>query len=470
MLKTKSKKISNSLITVTTDFDTGAGTDIKFINDNDLQLIVPSDPISNKYTIGYDYYFHVCIRNISSNFLDIGLKILRPDNKNETLEWLPSKAPIFCSDDEENWYLLSNVRASNSHRNYKLSINVGPGKKVKISNNIPVHPTCVDRFMDKIQKSHSDKTICHKIGNSVNNLPIKLLEIDESPDKKKDRFLIWAGIHPSEPDTIATFWIINWLLSNDPIASTAKKRFIFEIIPMINPDGFIIGTSGCNANGINLFWDFRMDDPIKSPESTSLWKWIKKRTPNISIDLHAYIYQVTKKRRPYIGKINNYPRELRKIAWSLNTALIDLADGQAVGGETVENKTSLGPQLINRFGTLTYPGYHFHFADGPEESKKFIIATISTIIFHTSRHGLLSEIQISRSSNWDYTKIYWVLKELLFDKLPRRLKLYLEKFHIMMNGGAKGRLAIDNVEAWSAYFYNKSERKPVAKISAKNIS
>jgi len=34
---------------------------------------------------------------------------------------------------------------------------------------------------------------------------------------------------------------IKFLISSDPIATELRNHFIFKIIPMINPDGVIIG-------------------------------------------------------------------------------------------------------------------------------------------------------------------------------------------------------------------------------------
>jgi murein tripeptide amidase MpaA len=72
----------------------------------------------------------------------------------------------------------------------------------------------------------------------------------------KDRkgVIISARVHPGE--TIASFMmkgVIEFLISNTPEAIALREKFIFKIIPMINPDGVINGNyrsslAGCDLN------------------------------------------------------------------------------------------------------------------------------------------------------------------------------------------------------------------------------
>lgn len=51
--------------------------------------------------------------------------------------------------------------------------------------------------------------------------------------------------------------IINFLTSKDPIAEILRQRFIFKLVPMLNPDGVIHGNYRTNLAGIDLnrVWD-----------------------------------------------------------------------------------------------------------------------------------------------------------------------------------------------------------------------
>lgn len=47
-------------------------------------------------------------------------------------------------------------------------------------------------------------------------------------------------------------YIIDFLLSNHPVARQLRDNFIFKIIPMLNIDGVIVGNYRCNLFGADL--------------------------------------------------------------------------------------------------------------------------------------------------------------------------------------------------------------------------
>ncbi len=47
-------------------------------------------------------------------------------------------------------------------------------------------------------------------------------------------------------------YIIEYLLSNSNIAKILRENFIFKIVPMLNPDGVIIGNYRCNLSLVDL--------------------------------------------------------------------------------------------------------------------------------------------------------------------------------------------------------------------------
>jgi len=77
MINTKFKSIANKVMNVSTDFDTGSGANLK-LDDNIITLETVSDPITSQYTVGYDYYFHISIKNISSKKMEFSFIVLRP--------------------------------------------------------------------------------------------------------------------------------------------------------------------------------------------------------------------------------------------------------------------------------------------------------------------------------------------------------------------------------------------------------
>ena len=70
--------------------------------------------------------------------------------------------------------------------------------------------------------------------------------------KKKFIFLS-ARVHPAE--TIASFMLdglIDFLISNDPKAQLLRSKYVFKIIPILNPDGVFLGNYRGDSQGVNL--------------------------------------------------------------------------------------------------------------------------------------------------------------------------------------------------------------------------
>lgn len=62
-----------------------------------------------------------------------------------------------------------------------------------------------------------------------------------------------ARIHPGESNSS---WmmkgIIDFLVSDSPEARVLREKFVFKIVPMLNPDGVINGNYRCSLAGADL--------------------------------------------------------------------------------------------------------------------------------------------------------------------------------------------------------------------------
>lgn len=91
-------------------------------------------------------------------------------------------------------------------------------------------------------------------GSSVQNRQIYLLTITSpGSDEKRKRIWIHARTHPSEVEgTYVTNEMIKYLLTENTLAKKLRDSCVFNIIPMINPDGVELKKPRENANGINI--------------------------------------------------------------------------------------------------------------------------------------------------------------------------------------------------------------------------
>ncbi|XP_076800920.1 uncharacterized protein LOC143445595 isoform X1 [Clavelina lepadiformis] len=95
-----------------------------------------------------------------------------------------------------------------------------------------------------------------------------LLTITEFPDREKDKYkdfhqgkrgvVITARVHPGESQAS---WmmkgVLDYLTSNHPSATQLREKFVFKIVPMLNPDGVIVGNYRTSLSARDLNRNYR---------------------------------------------------------------------------------------------------------------------------------------------------------------------------------------------------------------------
>jgi len=365
-IKTKYKK-SFGGIEINSDFECGSCAKITKINENNFFIKIYSDPTNFG---SYNWYFCIKVKNELNRYKNIVLYAGNEYSKiKETFDKSP--VPVFTSQNFSEWITLSNIWQNNSGV-YKVKLNLAPSEIQYISNSIPKPYSHVSNWLKEI--AYKNKKICHlgMVGESAQKREILLLSITEDTNEsKKDRILITSGFHPAEPDTLATEAIINFLIGEDKFAKKIREKFIIDLIPQMNPDGFILGTNGCNANGINLYWDFRKEDHEKTPEAYYLWRWMLENPPILYIDFHCYVHQPYKDYKPYIKPYFDYnSSKVRRLVKKMNEELIKLSHGRSMKGYLTNLPTTLAYEATKEFNTITYTKYHLHLKHGVKKSKE----------------------------------------------------------------------------------------------------
>jgi len=102
-----------------------------------------------------------------------------------------------------------------------------------------------------------------------------------------------ARIHPGE--TISSWimkGIIDFLISSDPKANELRNKFVFKIVPMLNPDGVINGNYRCSLSGcdLNRRWKYPSDilHPTVYQTKNLIIKLANERPLALYCDIHAH--------------------------------------------------------------------------------------------------------------------------------------------------------------------------------------
>lgn len=135
--------------------------------------------------------------------------------------------------------------------------------------------------------------LCKTIGGV--EVPILTVTNSAVAEACKKFVIITSRVHPSE--TVASWkmeGLLKFLCSNENEAEILRERFTFKIIPMLNPDGVIIGNSRTSLTGEDLNRQFSTPDPSLYPVNSSLLQLVeslvaKGRSRVLGyVDLHGH--------------------------------------------------------------------------------------------------------------------------------------------------------------------------------------
>ena len=142
------------------------------------------------------------------------------------------------------------------------------------------------KYRNKIKFSTLNKTIC---GNPLDILYLSNFNCSMNDIKTRQSIIFTARVHPGETSgSYVIESVINNLLNNTSFSNNLLNKYIFKIIPMLNPDGVIHGHYRTNILGkdLNRMWQ----DPRANitPTIYYLKKLISINKPYFFCDFHGH--------------------------------------------------------------------------------------------------------------------------------------------------------------------------------------
>ena len=84
-------------------------------------------------------------------------------------------------------------------------------------------------------------------------LIITNFESSEEEIALRKAVILTARVHPGESNSSFIMQgIIDFITGNDKIAKILRNIYVFKIIPMLNPDGVVVGNYRCSLSGLDL--------------------------------------------------------------------------------------------------------------------------------------------------------------------------------------------------------------------------
>ena len=138
----------------------------------------------------------------------------------------------------------------------------------------------LDSFLNSL--NYKDILRFNEVGKSIERDPLHMLLITNFKDSfdelgEKKAVIFTSRVHPGESNgSYIIQGVIEFLLANDPVAKNLRKKYIFKIIPMLNPDGVTRGNFRMNVLGKDLNRMWEEPDENTSPTIFNTIKMINK--------------------------------------------------------------------------------------------------------------------------------------------------------------------------------------------------
>ena len=139
---------------------------------------------------------------------------------------------------------------------------------------------------NKIKFSTLNKTMC---GNPLDILYISNFNCSLGDLSSRPSIIFTARVHPGETSgSYVIESVINNLLNNSPFSNSLLDKYLFKIIPMLNPDGVIHGHYRNNILGKDLNRMWQDPRPNITPTIYYLKKLISINKPFFFCDFHGH--------------------------------------------------------------------------------------------------------------------------------------------------------------------------------------
>ena len=89
--------------------------------------------------------------------------------------------------------------------------------------------------------------------------------------------ILTSRVHPGESNaSFIMHGTLEFLVSDDEGARYLRNNFVYKIVPMLNPDGVIVGNYRCSLSGLDLNRQWTAPSSKTCPENFSVKMMMRK--------------------------------------------------------------------------------------------------------------------------------------------------------------------------------------------------
>lgn len=241
------------------------------VGENDYQLWVKFDLYTKRYTQWYyfrvgnarpnvNYRFTIMNFMKSGSLYNEGMKPLMYSEKDATeknIGWVRVGSDIK--------YYRNDIRVEDTKDRYYHSLHwtcafQNENDTYYFAHSYPYTYSDLQEYLrflatdQRRKKCCKQRVLCQTLaGNHIYVLTVTAPTKCPKEVKLKKAIVITARIHPGE--TVGSWMmkgLLDYLTSCEPDAKLLRENFVFKIIPMLNPDGVIVGNYRCSMSGRDL--------------------------------------------------------------------------------------------------------------------------------------------------------------------------------------------------------------------------
>ncbi|MCZ2155054.1 MAG: hypothetical protein LC114_14330 [Bryobacterales bacterium] len=226
------------------------------------------------------------------------------------------------------------------------------GKRIWIARIPPYTLSQLQSLLDSIEKRRW--VSIREYGRSVQDRPLTQITITDpaTPPEKKESVWILARQHAWESGSSWVFeGAVRFLAGAEPAAAELRRRYVFQMIPTLDPDGIAAGGVRFNRNGYDLNRNWDVSDAGRMPEIDATRKAIESWIADgHSIDFFLTIHN-TESADFLSGPIRAGNDAIRTIGERLNTLLRTSTSFRPSGGvrDSAEGENAPGRLTVDRW-------------------------------------------------------------------------------------------------------------------------
>ena len=244
-------------------FQSGNLGRVDWVSDLEYDLFIRPDTCNPKFRV----WFNFTVQNVRSGQRVIFNIVNFSKNKSLYREGM---TPVVKSTTRPKWQRISpkNVfyyRSPDHHKNYVMSFAFAFDRESDVYQFAYCYPYTynkLQKFLGDIERLDLNYVDRRQICLSVQQKQIDLLTITAPKNQRENTkckvVFFTARVHPGEtPSSFVCHGIISFLISEHPIAQVLRDHIVFMIVPMLNPDGVVLGNYRSSLMGfdLNRFWN-----------------------------------------------------------------------------------------------------------------------------------------------------------------------------------------------------------------------